>query len=250
MARNSARRKYRTSERKCNWFLAATSRTAALCSRVVVLLVGAVRFDGTPAQQWTDETAALSDLGSQDALLAVATTDRAYAYSFPADARLSDAELAEVAADDIEPALSRGDWAGAVVAGAYVLLVAACFAYFYPLYVAEPLTQAQWYARMWLGGVIVLGGLFLAGQVYEFNHFYHEGLTLQQNLFGATFFVLTGFHGAHVTVGVIWMTTLLVLQFLGRIGPEQSLDVEVAGLYWHFVDVVWIVIFTLVYLIR
>ncbi|HET6530184.1 MAG TPA: TPM domain-containing protein [Actinoplanes sp.] len=75
-------------------------------------------FDGTPAQQWTDETAALSDLGTRDALLAVATTDRAYAYSFPADARLSDAELAEVAADDIEPALSRGDWAGAVVAGA------------------------------------------------------------------------------------------------------------------------------------
>jgi heme/copper-type cytochrome/quinol oxidase subunit 3 len=98
--------------------------------------------------------------------------------------------------------------------------------------------------------VIGLGGLFLAGQAYEFSHFYHEGLTLQQNLFGATFFVLTGFHGAHVTVGVIWMTTLLVLQFLGRLGPEQSLDVEVAGLYWHFVDVVWIVIFTLVYLIQ
>lgn len=105
-------------------------------------------------------------------------------------------------------------------------------------------------AMAWTAAVMGLGGLFLAGQVYEFNHFYHEGLTLQQNLFGATFFVLTGFHGAHVTVGVIWMTTLLVLQFLGRIGPEQSLDVEVAGLYWHFVDVVWIVIFTLVYLIQ
>jgi hypothetical protein len=75
-------------------------------------------FDGAPAQQWTDETAAISDLGDRDALLAVATTDRAYAYSFPADARLSDAELAEVAENDIEPALGRGDWAGAVVAGA------------------------------------------------------------------------------------------------------------------------------------
>ena len=63
--------------------------------------------------------------------------------------------------------------------------------------------------RVWLLGVIVLGGLFLGGQVFEFSHFYHEGLTLQQNLFGATFFVLTGFHGAHVTVGVIWMVTLL-----------------------------------------
>jgi heme/copper-type cytochrome/quinol oxidase subunit 3 len=110
--------------------------------------------------------------------------------------------------------------------------------------------SARTAARAWNAAVIGLGGLFLAGQAYEFRHFYHEGLTLQQNLFGATFFVLTGFHGAHVTVGVIWMTTLLVLQFLGRLGPQRSLDVEVAGLYWHFVDVVWIVIFTLVYLIQ
>ena len=104
--------------------------------------------------------------------------------------------------------------------------------------------------KLWTGAVMGLGGLFLAGQVYEFNHFYHEGLTLQQNLFGATFFVLTGFHGAHVTVGVLWMTTLLVLMFRGRIGSDRSIDVEVAGLYWHFVDVVWIVIFTVVYLIQ
>ena len=106
------------------------------------------------------------------------------------------------------------------------------------------------WAKIWTGGVIVLGGLFLAGQVYEFSHFYHEGLTLQTNLFGATFFVLTGFHGAHVTVGVIWLSTLLVMMFRNRLGPVRALDVEVAGLYWHFVDVVWIVIFTLVYLIQ
>lgn len=105
-------------------------------------------------------------------------------------------------------------------------------------------------AKISTAGVIVLGGLFLAGQVYEFTHFYHEGLTLESNLFGATFFVLTGFHGAHVTVGVIWMTTLLVMMFRGTIGPERADDVEIAGLYWHFVDVVWIVIFTLIYLIQ
>ncbi len=75
-------------------------------------------FDGTPAQEWTDETARLSDLGDRDALLAVATTDRAYAYSFPPDSRLSDGELTDVAAERIEPALSRGDWSGAVVAAA------------------------------------------------------------------------------------------------------------------------------------
>jgi heme/copper-type cytochrome/quinol oxidase subunit 3 len=105
-------------------------------------------------------------------------------------------------------------------------------------------------AAIWLLGVMLLGAGFIGFQVYEFTHFYHEGLTLQQNLFGATFFVLTGFHGAHVTVGVLWMTTLFVLLLLGRLGPERSLDVEVAGLYWHFVDVVWIVIFTVVYLIQ
>ena len=102
----------------------------------------------------------------------------------------------------------------------------------------------------WLLAVMVLGAGFLGFQVYEFTHFYHEGLTLEQNLFGATFFVLTGFHGAHVTVGVIWMTTLFLQLLRGKLPPERSLDVEVAGLYWHFVDVVWIVIFTVVYLIQ
>jgi len=106
------------------------------------------------------------------------------------------------------------------------------------------------WARFWTGAVIALGSLFLAGQVYEFSHFYHEGLTLQESVFGATFFVLTGFHGAHVTIGVLWLTTLLVMMFRGTIGPDRALDVEIAGLYWHFVDVVWIVIFTVVYLIQ
>lgn len=75
-------------------------------------------FDGTPAQQWTDQTASMSDLGDRDALLAVATVDRAYAYSFPDDPQISDSELADVAQNDIEPALGRGDWPGAVVAAA------------------------------------------------------------------------------------------------------------------------------------
>ncbi|MBG0565557.1 TPM domain-containing protein [Actinoplanes aureus] len=84
--------------------------------QLFVVFVGS--FDGTPAQRWTDETARLSDLGDRDALLAVATTDRAYAYSFPDDSRISDDELAGVAADEIEPALARGDWSGAVIAAA------------------------------------------------------------------------------------------------------------------------------------
>ena len=103
---------------------------------------------------------------------------------------------------------------------------------------------------LWLGGVIVLGSGFLGFQVYEFTHFVHEGLTIQQNVFGSSFFVLTGFHGAHVTVGVIWMTTLFLMALRNKLPAGDALKVEIAGLYWHFVDVVWIVIFTLVYLIQ
>ena len=102
----------------------------------------------------------------------------------------------------------------------------------------------------WLAAVIILGSVFLGFQVYEFSHFVHEGLTIQTNVFGSSFFVLTGFHGAHVTVGVIWLITLFIRSLQGKLPPAKALQVEIAGLYWHFVDIVWIVIFTLVYLIQ
>ena len=103
--------------------------------------------------------------------------------------------------------------------------------------------------RRWLLGTALLGLVFLGFQVYEFRAFVHEGLTLQQNLFGSTFFVLTGFHGAHVSVGVLWLLTLWILDRRGRLTVGDAVKVEIAGLYWHFVDVVWIAIFTLVYLV-
>jgi cytochrome c oxidase subunit 3 len=105
-------------------------------------------------------------------------------------------------------------------------------------------------STLWLLMTALGGSIFLGCQVYEFTNFYHEGLTLKSNLFGSTFFVLTGFHGAHVTVGVIYLITLATMSARGRLGPERALNVEIAGLYWHFVDVIWIVIFPLVYLIR
>jgi cytochrome c oxidase subunit 3 len=87
-------------------------------------------------------------------------------------------------------------------------------------------------------------------QVYEFYTFaVHYGLTLSTNLFGSSFFVLTGFHGAHVSGGVIWLLGLFILNWRGRLDSRDSMKVEVAGLYWHFVDIVWIAIFTIVYLI-
>jgi cytochrome c oxidase subunit I len=102
---------------------------------------------------------------------------------------------------------------------------------------------------LWLFGTALFGLIFLGFQAYEFTEFVHEGLTLQRNLFGSTFFVLTGFHGGHVTLGVLWLLTLGILNVRGRLGGADSTKVEIAGLYWHFVDIVWIVIFTVVYLI-
>jgi heme/copper-type cytochrome/quinol oxidase subunit 3 len=103
--------------------------------------------------------------------------------------------------------------------------------------------------RLWLLATAMLGMTFVGGQVYEFTTFYREGLALTTNLFGTTFYVLTGFHGAHVTVGILMLLTLFWLSFLGRLTQRDAMTVELVGLYWHFVDIVWIVIFTVVYLI-
>jgi cytochrome c oxidase subunit 3/cytochrome o ubiquinol oxidase subunit 3 len=103
--------------------------------------------------------------------------------------------------------------------------------------------------RIWLLATALLGMTFVGGQVYEFTTFAHEGLTLTTNLFSTTFYVLTGFHGTHVTVGILMLLTLVGLSLGGRITQDRAQAVELVGLYWHFVDVVWIVIFTVVYLI-
>jgi heme/copper-type cytochrome/quinol oxidase subunit 3 len=103
--------------------------------------------------------------------------------------------------------------------------------------------------RIWLLTTVLLGCVFLGGQVFEFTHFVQHGLTIKTNLFGSTFFALTGFHGLHVTIGVIWLLSLVGASFRGAVRQETSLDVELAGLYWHFVDIVWIIIFTVVYLL-
>ena len=103
--------------------------------------------------------------------------------------------------------------------------------------------------RIWLIATALLGASFIAGQVYEFTSFIREGLTIKTNLFGSSFFVLTGFHGVHVTLGIVMLLSLWGLSMRGKITQEKAEAVEIAGLYWHFVDIVWIVIFTVVYLI-
>jgi heme/copper-type cytochrome/quinol oxidase subunit 3 len=104
-------------------------------------------------------------------------------------------------------------------------------------------------SRIWLAATAILGMAFLGGQYFEFTEFYHEGLTMQVNIFGSSFFTLTGFHGTHVAIGVLWLLALLYTSLRGGLTSKNAMSLEIAGLYWHFVDIVWIVIFTLVYLI-
>ncbi|KAA1300255.1 MAG: cytochrome oxidase subunit III [SAR202 cluster bacterium] len=102
---------------------------------------------------------------------------------------------------------------------------------------------------LWILVVVVLGAIFMGFQFVEFREFAHLGLTPRTNIFGTTFFILTGIHGAHVTIGVIWMAFLAYSSNNGALRSDNALDLEIAGLYWHFVDIVWIVIFTVIYLI-
>jgi cytochrome c oxidase subunit 3 len=106
-------------------------------------------------------------------------------------------------------------------------------------------------SRFWLMATAVMGATFLGYQSYEFTSFVHHGLTIRTNLFGSSFFTLTGFHGTHVAVGVLWLVTMFAIDTTrGLKGATDVLLVDICALYWHFVDVVWIAIFTLIYLIQ
>jgi cytochrome c oxidase subunit 3/cytochrome o ubiquinol oxidase subunit 3 len=103
--------------------------------------------------------------------------------------------------------------------------------------------------RVWLLATALLGTTFVGGQVYEFTTFIREGMTLKTNVASGAFYTLTGFHGVHVTLGVVMLLSLFAMSLRGRLPRERAEAVELVGLYWHFVDIVWIVIFFLVYLI-
>jgi cytochrome c oxidase subunit 3/cytochrome o ubiquinol oxidase subunit 3 len=103
--------------------------------------------------------------------------------------------------------------------------------------------------KLFLGLTIFFGLLFLGGQVYEFNELFHADITPTTSLWGTAFFTLTGFHGAHVAIGVLWLLLVLIKALAGHFSPTDFMPVEAVGLYWHFVDVVWIMLFTIIYLI-
>ena len=106
----------------------------------------------------------------------------------------------------------------------------------------------EWPLRLWLVATILLGAIFLFGQGSEYWDLLRRGVTVSRNLFGTTFFTLTGFHGLHVLVGLVALTVLLGLTAAGDLSRRASPAVEAIALYWHFVDAVWVVIFGVVYL--
>jgi cytochrome c oxidase subunit III len=102
----------------------------------------------------------------------------------------------------------------------------------------------------WWGVTIVLGAAFLYGTASEWHRLiYREGLTISTNLFGTTYYSLVGLHGSHVIVGLIGLSTVMAFTLLGKVSAEHAERVDVLSLYWHFVDVVWVVVFTVVYII-
>jgi cytochrome c oxidase subunit III len=100
-----------------------------------------------------------------------------------------------------------------------------------------------------LTGTIVLGLIFLGGQVYEYTNLFGQHFNPQYQTFGSAFFMLTGFHGLHVTIGVIILTICLIRSLRGDFTPKKHFAIEAGEMYWHFVDVVWVVVFSVVYLL-
>jgi cytochrome c oxidase subunit III len=104
--------------------------------------------------------------------------------------------------------------------------------------------------RNWWFGTVALGAAFLYGTATEwYRLIFEEGLTIHTNLFGTTYYSLVGLHGFHVTVGLILLSAVLVFTFLGLVNRQHAYRLDVLSLYWHFVDAVWVVVFTVVYII-
>jgi cytochrome c oxidase subunit 3 len=103
---------------------------------------------------------------------------------------------------------------------------------------------------LWLAATVLLGGIFLAGTAREwYQLIYKDGLTIRTNLFGTTFYSLVGLHATHVVVGLIMLTLALAFGLRGRMSEVHAERLDILSLYWHFVDAVWVVVFTVVYLL-
>jgi cytochrome c oxidase subunit 3 len=101
---------------------------------------------------------------------------------------------------------------------------------------------------LWLGATMLLGAVFLYGEMQEYRTLLHQNVTVSRNLFGSTYYTLTGFHALHVTAGLFLLGTMLVISLRRPMGKAQQIALECVSYYWHFVDVVWVAVFSSVYL--
>jgi len=111
---------------------------------------------------------------------------------------------------------------------------------------AQRLRQAG--VSRWLAATMFLGAVFLYGEMQEYRKLLHENVTVSRNLFGSTYYTLTGFHALHVTVGLVLLGTMLVISMKGRMQEPQRSALTCISYYWHFVDAVWVAVFSVVYL--
>jgi cytochrome c oxidase subunit III len=102
---------------------------------------------------------------------------------------------------------------------------------------------------LWWLLTVALGSIFLLGTFREWRHLINEGLTIQTNLFGTTYYSLVGLHAFHVTVGLLALTLVWIFTLRGDVGKQHAGRAEVLSMYWHFVDAVWVVVFTVVYIV-
>jgi heme/copper-type cytochrome/quinol oxidase subunit 3 len=117
------------------------------------------------------------------------------------------------------------------------------------IYMAERAqSQEKRGVAAWLGATMFLGAVFLYGEMKEYSKLLHENVTVSRDLFGSTYYTLTGFHALHVTVGLILLGTMLVISLRRKMGKKQQTALECISYYWHFVDLVWVAVFSVVYL--
>ena len=101
---------------------------------------------------------------------------------------------------------------------------------------------------VWMSATILLGAVFLFGEMREYSSLLHKAISISRNLFGSTYFTLTGFHAIHVTLGLLMLITLLGLIVSGKLGAQRKTSFKAVSYYWHFVDIVWVMVFSVVYL--
>lgn len=104
--------------------------------------------------------------------------------------------------------------------------------------------------RKWFSITLAMGAVFVGGQVYEYMHLVHEGMTIASSPYGSVFYLTTGFHGLHVVGGLVAFVIVLMRSTIGRFSPEKATSAIVTSYYWHFVDVVWIGLFAAIYIIQ